>query len=895
MAFDNNGSDISFEPRTKRRKDRSTDKNYAFAPRKKEPNVFLKIFITSLKVLLIIVLLTIIAGIGVVIGVAKAYVDSAPPLDLTKISEQSQTSFIYDDKGNLITKVYGVENGAAIWREWVNISDIPVDLQNAFIAIEDERFRQHNGIDIKGIARAFVSNLTGNSISGGSTITQQLIKNTMLTPEQTYKRKIQEAYLAIDLERKYTKDQILEAYLNTINLGNSFYGIKAAANGYFGKELNELSLREMATLAGITKNPSLYNPWRTDKADLVKQRSDTVLYKMYELGYINGAQYKEALAEPIKPISPEESKKKYNNRVMPYFVDYALVDVKQKLTQKFMQEGLNETDAAAKAEAIIQAGGLKIYTTVDSNMQKILENAVASYKNYPKLASGVSAEGKDTKAIQPQTAAVIIDYHTGQVKALVGGRSYPDDTRFALNRAYQSKRPVGSTMKPLGVYGPALDLRTATAATTYDNIPAPIPGWVSKRGYPANFDGETGYTGLTTMREAIRKSINIVAAKAFMQDVGVENSYNYVTKFGLNILPSEKTPAGLTLGAAGASPLEMAAAYGAIANNGVYIEPIAFTRVVDKDGNTLLDNKCQDKHVVLSEQAAFILTDMLKDVVTSGTGTPTKLKGMTSAGKTGTTDDFTNAWFVGFTPYYSAAVWMGHDDNKPMSSKTTGGGNAGGLWKAFMQPIHQGLKNKDIYDKIPSGIIKLNVCTVSGELPTDLCYKDPRGSTVRSEYFIKGTQPTTTCSYHVPVEICKDSGKYPTEYCPKDSIETVSMVKRPDDSPYYTVLTPDQRAKVKDSKYELKDPNDPANQCDIHTKEWYDQQQQILNPPPAGDNQPPTDTAPPETNPAPGDNTGPNDNNTPPSNNDNTSPNKPGNGGQNTLPSGPNSAQGNKQ
>lgn len=894
MAYNNNGTDTSFKSRSQKHKGQSANKNHAFEPRKKEPNVFLKIFMTSLKILMVTVLIGIIAGIGAVIGIGKAYVDAAPPLDVAKISEQSQASFIYDSNGNLITKIHGVQDGRAIWREWVNISDIPKDMQNAFIAIEDERFRRHNGIDIKGIARAFISNLTGDSVSGGSTITQQLIKNTMLSSEQTYKRKIQEAYLAMDLEKKYSKDQILAAYLNTIDLGNSFYGVKAAANGYFGKELKDLGLREIATLAGITKNPSLYNPWRTDKADIVKQRSDTVLYKMYELGYINETEYNKALAEPIKTISKEESKEKYDSQVMPYFVDYALVSVEQKLAEKFISEGLSEDEAKKKANGVMATGGLKIYTTVDPKIQQTLENAVASYKNYPKLLSGVSKEGKETKAIQPQTAAVIIDYHTGQIKALVGGRSYPDNTRFALNRAYQSKRPVGSTMKPLGVYGPALDLRTATAATTYENIPAPIPGWQSSRGYPGNFDGERGYTGLTTMRKAIQHSINIVAARAFMQDVGVENGYNYVTKFGLNILPSEKTPAGLTLGAAGASPLEMAAAYGAIANHGVYIEPLAFTKVEDKDGNILLDDKSRDKHVVLSEQAAFILTDMLEDVVSSGTGTPAKLKGMTSAGKTGTTDDLTNAWFVGFTPYYSASVWMGHDDNKPLGKSTTGGGNAGGLWKAFMQPIHNELKNKPIYDKTPSGIIQVKVCTVSGELPTDLCYKDPRGSTVKTEYFIRGTQPTKTCDLHVAAQLCKESGKYATQYCPEESIETKAMVKRPDNSLYYTALSASQRAKVTDSKYELKNPQDPANQCNIHTKEWYDQQQQIINPPPPEEEQPPDDSIPTDDNAPPDEGNPPDESNPPDEDNSPDEGNPPEDGnpsGKDNPPDKDNSSQ----
>jgi len=482
MAYKDNGKNMVSKQKTQKYANEHSDKeNKMLKKRKKEPNVFLKIFITSLKILAVIILIAIVASIGAIIGIGKAYVDAAPPLDLTKISEQSQASFIYDSKGNLITKIHGYQDGRAIWREWVNISDIPVEMQNAFIAIEDERFRKHNGIDIKGIARAFISNLKGDSVSGGSTITQQLIKNTMLSSEQTYKRKIQEAYLAMDLEKKYTKDQILEAYLNTIDLGNSFYGIKAAANGYFGKDPKDLDLREIATLAGITKNPSLYNPWRTDKLDVVKQRSDTVLYKMYELGYISEAQYKEALAEPIKTISKEESMKNYNKIVMPYFVDYALRNVTEKLAQKFVAEGLSEEEAEAKAKNITAVGGLKIYTTVDADMQQTLEDTAKSYKNYPTLPSSVSKVGKITNAVQPQTAAVIIDYHTGQVKALIGGRDDPENLSLSwsknfLNRAYQSERPVGSTMKPLGVYGPALDMHTATAATTYENIPAPIPG-----------------------------------------------------------------------------------------------------------------------------------------------------------------------------------------------------------------------------------------------------------------------------------------------------------------------------------------------------------------------------------------------------------------------------------
>jgi penicillin-binding protein 1A len=400
--------------------------NNSFTKRKKEPNFFLSVFVACIKLFIIAILIIGFAGFGAVLGVAKAYVDGTPKLDIAKIEDQSLTSFIYDSEGNLITEYKGLEH-----RIWAPLSEIPLYVQQALIATEDIRFYSHNGLDYKRLAGAFINNLRNEAVQGGSTLTQQLIKNTLLSPERTYKRKIQEAYLAIQLEKEYNKEEILEAYLNTIYLGSGNYGIKAAALNYFGKELNQLNLRECAVLVGITKNPYRYDPrlnfYSRNQPEVTYERANLVLRLMYDNGFITKAEYESARFDEKNPDSPrnegftvlEESshQKLYD---YPYFIEYVIEDLRNELIALY---GWDEKEA----NNLILTGGLHIYTTLDTNIQSILEDTIYNYNKYPKTKHSkhsvrrVKNGDRVIDIPQPQAAAVVLDHSTGELKAMVGG------------------------------------------------------------------------------------------------------------------------------------------------------------------------------------------------------------------------------------------------------------------------------------------------------------------------------------------------------------------------------------------------------------------------------------------------------------------------------------------
>lgn len=587
-----------------------------FKKEAREPNFFLSIFVTTLRLFMILILIVGFAGFGAVIGVGKAYLDSTPELDVAQIEDQSETSFIYDKNGNLITEYYGYEN-----RVWASIDEMPDMLKNAFISIEDARFYAHNGIDIKRLFGAVVHNLRNETVQGASTITQQLIKNTILTPEVSYKRKIQEMYLAIQLEKKYDKDQILEAYLNTIHLGASNYGVKAAAKDYFGKELNKLTLQECALLAGITKNPWRYDPranfYDRNKPEWTIDRTNLVLSKMYENGYITKTEYENARIDSV-----DEAKNTFNiieepsnnDYPMKYFIEYVIQDVRDRLMEAKGWEG---DEGRRKAEQYIYSGGLHIYTTLDPEIQKTVEKAVYNYKNYPKFtnsAYNISSQGIE----QPQAAAVVIDQHTGELRAIVGGKQPPTGKR-QYNRAFQGKLPLGSSIKPLSVYGPFIELGYP-GGIILENIPAPIDGWKGGQySYPRNYGGGS-FEGPTSVRRGITKSLNVVAARIILDRVGTKYSADKLRELGLTDVTEQ--PADLSLGTYGNNMIEVAGAYAAIANKGIYQEPISFTRVLDKNGNEVLNaTNSQIKRVVFKESTTFILTDWMEDVVNGGTAT----------------------------------------------------------------------------------------------------------------------------------------------------------------------------------------------------------------------------------------------------------------------------------
>lgn len=803
-----------------------------FKARTKKPNFVLSVAATTIRLSFIIALCVGLALLGAVIGIAKAFVDTAPTLDLAALDAQDKTSFIYDSEGNLITDYKGTED-----RIMVSIDEIPEMLQNAFIAVEDARFYEHNGVDVKRIVGALVANFTSGSTQGGSTITQQLIKQTVLSSEQSYKRKLQEAYLAMELETRYTKKQILESYLNTIFLGGSYYGVRVAAYGYFGKELDQLTLRECAMLAGLTRSPNYYNPRSnfytrntegSNTPDITNNRTDYVLRQMRENGLITAQQYNAALDRSTASVL-EKSPASTDMYAYPHYVEYAISDV----VDTFLDlNGLEDTPANRYAmENKLRTGGYSVYLCLDTEIQEIVEDTLANWSDYPRLRDpsdkvyqSRNADGTYTEIEQPQAAACVFDYRTGELKAIVGGR-YKPTTRKTLNRASGMTMPVGSSIKPLTVYAPAIDLGASPASIAY-NMPVPISGWKDSSGkdsWPKNYGGG-GYKGPQSFRSALRNSYNTAAAQILMTYVGVSRSVEYLHLMGIPDKNINADPFGLALGSSGITPVQMAVAFGTIANKGVYQQPLSFSRIVDSNGNVVVDmHQQQDRHQVFKPSTAYLVVDMLKEAVQSGTGTKAKISSQVVAGKTGTNSDSKGVFFTGMTGWYSASVWIGHDNYKALSSKATGGNAAAPLWQSFMEKIHKAknLDSREIIDGTPSdyNLVRVTTCGVSGQLATDACYNDVNGYKTITDYWSADSVPTAYCSMHKSVSICTESGLLATDYCPSYSVENRGIVLIPRGHPLYDYIDTygDTIRKYLGEFATLKSTNDIANHiCQIH-------------------------------------------------------------------------------
>lgn len=767
-----------------------------FKPRTRQPSFVLAVLVHFFRMLLILVLLLGLAGVGAVVGIAKAYVETAPVLDLAKIDEQAETSFFYDRDGHLITDFKGTED-----RIMVSIDTMPMQLRYAFVAVEDARFFQHNGVDVKRIVGAFVKNFMTGSQQGGSTITQQLIKNTVLSNELSYKRKIQEAYLAMQLEARYSKDEILESYLNTIYLGENYYGVKVAATGYFGKELNQLSLRECAMMAGMTTNPYYYNCRRNfyyrhsdtmDYAAITNNRTNYVLRMMYENQFITHQEYVKALAPETATVlqtSPESQK------LYPYvhYVEYAIQDVVRTLLKI---KGLENTSAnRALMEKELRTGGYKVYMALDTDIQKLAEDTLYNYKSYPalrdpsdKIYRARNKDGTFQEIEQPQACAVVLDYRTGELKAIVGSRTPPAQKR-TLNRASDMNMPVGSSIKPISVYAPAFELGAGGGSIVY-NMPVPIPGWKGGDGqdtWPRNYGGSS-YRGPETLRTALTKSDNTAAAQALMQFVGVERSADFLLRLGVNKDRINKTPFGLALGSSGISAVDMTVAFGVLGNGGVYQEPLSFIGIMDRNDKVLYDaHQKQQRRQVFKPSTAWLTVDILKDAVTKGTGKSAQIKGQTVAGKTGTNSDQKGVFFSGLTGWYAGSVWIGHDNYKALSSKTTGGNSAAKLWNSMMTAIHEkkSLENRDILGGSAEdyGLVKVTTCAVSGQLATDACRNDAMGYGVVTDYWSRDAAPQVSCQMHRQVTICTQSNMLAGPYCPETSRSTKAIVILPQGHP----------------------------------------------------------------------------------------------------------------
>ena len=749
-----------------------------FRPSLRKPNFVLSVAVGVIRVTALIAVLAGIAGAGAVLGIAKGYVETAPELDLAALDGQAQASFIYDCNGNLITEYKGTEN-----RVMVSLAAMPQNLRNAYVAVEDARFYSHNGVDLKRIVGAFVNNLTSSGTQGGSTITQQLIKNTLLSSEQSYKRKIQEAWLAMQLEMKYSKDQILESYLNTIYLGENYYGVQVAAEGYFGKSLGELTLRECAILAGVTNNPYYYNPRRnyytrksenTDYTAITNNRTDYVLRCMYENQFITYSQYQAALKPETAHVL--EHSAMAGDTMYPYahYVEYAVqecVDILLELG------GLDNTSVnRAAMENKLRTGGYRVKLALDPAMQETVQDTLAEWSKYPALRDPAdkvfrsrNSDGTYTEVIQPQAACAVLDYRTGELKAIVGSRDEVT-VRKTLNRATDMKMPVGSSIKPIAVYAPALELGASPASVAY-NMPIPIAGWKDAKGndsWPTNYGGG-GYVGPETLRTAMAKSHNTAAAYTLLNKVSVERSVDFLHRMGIDDNHIDATPFGLSLGSSGITPLQMTVAYGVLANGGVYQEPISVLGISDSNGDVVWDgHQHQERRRVFSDSTSWMIIDMLKNAVSSGTGTSARIKGQTVGGKTGTNSDQKGVFFAGMTGYYASAVWVGHDNYKALSSKSTGSGAAAPLWQAYMSKLHAGLNNREILEGRAADyhVTRVETCAVSGQLATEACRHDAMGYGTVTDYWAEGTQPTVYCQMHVTETVCAETGMQASPWCP---------------------------------------------------------------------------------------------------------------------------------
>jgi len=813
-------------------------------PRTKKPNFLLAVMVSSVKLVMVLSLMLALAGIGALVGIAKAYFETAPTLNLAKLGEQDKTSFIYDAEGRLITDYKGTED-----RIMVSLDEMPVTLQNAFIAVEDARFFTHSGVDVKRIVGAFISNLSSDAQQGGSTITQQLIKQTVLSDEQSYKRKLQEAYLAMQLEGKYTKEQILEAYLNTIFLGGNYYGVKVAAQGYFGKDMHQLTLRECAMLAGLTRSPNYYDPRRNfytrntggaDTPKITNDRTDYVLRMMYENQFITEEAYLAALnpdTAQVLEVSPYASTEMYD---YAYYVEYAVSDV----VTKFLELERLENTAANRAamENKLRTGGYKVYLCLDTQIQTILEETLAQWDKYPRLRNPGDRihrtrnnDGTYTEIEQPQAAAVVYDYRTGELKAIVGGRFRPTQ-RKTLNRASGMKMPVGSSIKPLAVYAPAIDLGASPASVIY-NMPIPIKGWKDSKlndTFPQNYGGGS-YTGAETFRESLRRSHNVGAAQALMYYVGVERSAEYLRQMGVPSANLNEDGFGLALGSSGITPVQMAVAFGTLANKGVYLQPLSFSRIVDSNGNTVIDMRAtQAKRQVFKPSTALLTVDMLKGVVASGTGSSAKISSQVVAGKTGTNSDSKGVFFAGMTGWYSSALWVGHDGYKPLTAKATGGNDAAPLWQSYMEKIHRAknLDKREIIDGAPEdyGLVKVTTCGVSGQLATEACRRDLMGYKTVSDYWFRDDTPRRECSMHRQVTVCTVSNMHAGDYCPHEFIEARGAVLIPRGHPLFD-YTSSHASVIRQylgpfATIGGNDSNIPRTICDIHTADWAQYQHQ---------------------------------------------------------------------
>lgn len=705
-----------------------------------------------IKILFFTGLFTCIAGFSVLFLILYSWCQDLPEINTNELKQISKTSYFYDINEDLITTYSGVEN-----RKWVSIDEVPKELLDAFVTVEDKRFYSHYGVDSKRFISAVIGQLTSSGDHGGSTITQQLIKNVYLSNEITYKRKMQEILLALKLEKQMTKDEILESYINIIYFGSSNYGVSAAAEDYFGKELNELTLREMAMLAGIPKNPNGYNPRKNTyiKNDMTRtnERTDDVLWVIKENKVISEEQYKKALSEQVEIKEDSHFFEMYD---YAHAVEYAMSDVVDDMIEK--RELANTYSNRIMIDNEIRQGGYSIYTTIDPDIQNSVQNTVSEYEDYPRIYNAdrkfIEIDGVYEK---PQVASVVIDPSTGHILAMVGSRDEVTSMK-TLNRATSNNMPVASTIKPISIYAPCIEKGFGPSSVEY-NYSAYIEGYDPVSPYPGGESPEKA----VTMRDAVQKSYNISAARFLCRNLGYDLSEAYLLNLGISKSSIQKNGAGLALGTSGINMLELTSAYQSLANGGWYYEPKSYTKVVDIDGNTVLDSSdYQIKRKVFSEETAWLMTDILKTTIERGTAYKAMLDGVEAAGKTGTHEDKCSV-FAGYTHDYVSCVWVGSDSFSDLE-ESSGSKVAAPIWKEYMNNIYskKGISNKSIYEKQPDNIKEVEFCTLSGKIATNHCpetFKD-----------YANVNDIKECDLHVNIKTCAFSGKLIGEQCPDYAI-----------------------------------------------------------------------------------------------------------------------------
>lgn len=734
-----------------------------------------KVLLIAGKVLATMLLVCVFTGIlcaGAFGLYVRKYLQPKADIDVGSIN-MNYSSVIYATNASTgekteLTRLYGSEN-----RVWANYDQIPKNLADAFIAIEDERFESHKGVDWKRTIGATINLiLPFSSNFGGSTITQQVVKNLTGDNEPTIQRKVLEILRALNVERKLSKDQIMEIYLNTINLSQGCYGVSSAAYVYFGKEVSDLSLAECACIAGITNSPTYYDPFQNP--DNNKRRQELILGKMLELGKISKAEHDQAVAEKLafRKYDEEDSETK---DVRSYFVDLLTTELISELKETF---GYSNTIAYK----MLYAGGLSIEATIDPAVQAAMEQVYKDRSNFPTVKGTTQLE-----------SAMVIFSPDGRLLGLVGGigEKYGN---LVLNRAV-SRRSPGSSIKPISVYAPAIEYGLITPYSVLDDSPAKLInssgalvepesaillGPTGLSAWPAN--QSRTYAGRTTVMSAVAKSLNTVAVRT-LDLMSLDTAFDFATEnFGLSLMRQETingtyyndlTYSALALGGVsrGVSLLELTAAYVPFLNDGLYTKPTTYLRVLDADGNVLIDHTAGES-VAISQNTAYYMRAMLENVVKNGTGTAAALNGIAVAGKTGTTSNDYDRWFVGFTPYYVGGVWFGFDQQKEITGLSSNPSVA--TWKKVMEILHADKASAAF--ETPAELQTYSYCLDSGGIPTAACKSDPRGSRVAYGKFLPKDAPKSLCTLHTTVRICGESGKLARAYCPEETIQTASRL-----------------------------------------------------------------------------------------------------------------------